>query len=764
MQAFISNSKEIVVISKEKIDYSKVDIKIKDGSDYIEFTVSSVIKEFLSEEWYYSHSLELKKTLDITKKYIVTFGDNELETNVTKYYKSEEFRELYSYSGNDLGVTLKGSETIFKVWTPVATKVILKVFMDDKTSEFKSYEMTKGELGTFFYKHPESLKGKYYNFYVTCFGEINEAVDIYAKAVGTNGKRAMVVDLSETDPHGFREKYYGNTSSITDAIIYEMHIRDFSVDKNSGIKHKGQYLGFIERGTKNSFGQSTGLDHIIELGATHVHLLPCFDFASVDESLSNNSTYNWGYDPQNFNVPEGSYSSDPSNGITRIIELKEAIEALHNVGLGVIMDVVYNHTYDTKTSNHEKFVPGYYFRSDSLGNLTNGSGCGNELATERYMVRKHIIDSLVYWAKEYCIDGFRFDLMGVYDTTTVNLIRSALDKINPNIIMYGEGWCGGNTPLPEERRAVKLNAEDTNTRVAYFSDDIRDAIKGNVFNAENPGFVNGGLNSLEDIKFGIVGSVKHKGIAIENVKYSKKFWALEPTQTVSYCSAHDNLTLYDKLLKTSPSASKEELLMMNKLAAFIVHISQGAIFYQGGEEFARTKHGDDNSYKSSDEVNKIDWDRKNEYIDLFQYYKGLAELRKSDGVFRLTTAKEINKRISFGECSEQFLTVNLKAKSSLYSNYIALVNAQSTEVVYDLDENTKYHLLVDCNQAGTKSLEIIENKVVVPAKTAMLLGKEQPFLNEIEIVKNNKNTIALATVAAVGTLVIGGLIRSKKSK
>ncbi len=764
MYAFISKLKEIILISKEKIDFNKVDIKIKDDSNEINIISNNILKEYLNEEWFFSHTLELDKALDITKQYLIEVGNEIVKTNLSQYYKTEEFKLLYSYSGNDLGVTLSEDETVFKVWSPVASKITLKVYCDDKTSEFESFDMQKGELGIFFYKHKLNLKGKYYNFDITCFGETKEAIDVYAKAVCSNGKRACVVDLKETDPYGFREEYYGNTSSITDAIIFEMHIRDFSIDINSGIKHNGKYLGFIERGTKNSFGQSTGIDHILELGATHVHLLPSFDFASVDESNDGSVQYNWGYDPQNFNVPEGSYSSDSSNGITRITEMKMAIEALHNAGIGVIMDVVYNHTYDTNASNHEKFVPGYYYRTDSLGNITNGSGCGNELATERYMVRKHIIDSLVYWAKEYCIDGFRFDLMGLYDIKTVNLIRAALDKVNPNIIMYGEGWTGGKTSLPEDNQAIKANAGDTNVRVAYFSDDMRDAIRGNVFIPDNPGFVNGGLNSLEDIKFGIVGSVKHKDVDISKVKYSKNFWAIEPTQTITYCSSHDNLTLYDKLSKTAPSADKDELIKMNKLAAFLVHISQGAIFYQGGEAFARTKFGDENSYKSTDDINKIDWNRKNEFLDLFRYYKGLAELRKSDEVFRLTSAKEVNKRISFDKCSEQFFVVNFKAKSSNYSSYKAIVNAQSSEEILPLDENAKYHLLVNGENSGTQSLAVVENKIVIPAKTAILLAKEPHFVDELELVKKNKNTIILASVATLGAIVVGGLIKHKKSK
>ncbi len=764
MYAFIFKKNEVVILNEKVMDLNTGNVKITDGTTEIEISEINVIKEFVETEMWNRHTVTLKSNLDITKKYKAVVAGTELELDIKQYYKTEEFKNLYSYTGYDLGCTLTENETVFKVWTPTATKVVLKVYENDTTTTFESFELQQGEHGIFYYKHTSSLEGKYYNFDVTCFGETREAVDIYAKAVGTNGLRAVVVNLKNTDPENFRVNDFANPASITDAIIYEVHVRDLSMDENSNIKNKGKFLGFTERGTKNSFGQTTGIDHIVELGATHVHLLPSFDYKSIDESKLEENDFNWGYDPQNYNVPEGSYSTDPSNGETRIREMKLAIQAMHKAGLGVIMDVVYNHTYDTAISNHEKFVPGYYYRADELGNMTDGSACSNETASERFMVRKHFIDSVVYWATEYKIDGFRFDLMGLHDVETMNQIRTALDKVNPNIIIYGEGWCGGPSPLKDEEKAVKANAPKTNVRIAYFSDDVRDGIKGDVFVDETPGFVNGGLKSLEDVKFGVVGSVKHSGVNIEDVKYSDEFWANEPTQTITYCSAHDNLTLFDKFIKTSPSASDEELVQMNKMAAFITHISQGAVFYQAGEEMARTKGGDENSYKSPDSVNKIDWDRKNQYLGLFEYYKGLGKLRKSDGVFRLTDAKEVNKRISFGKCNDQFLVVNYKAKNNEYCEYVALVNAQDVEETYNFEDSAEYVVLVDGNSAGTTPLRTLSANVTVPPRTAMLLAKGPSAENKISKLINNKKTIGLVALAAVavGAVVVGGIRRKIK--
>ncbi len=769
MYAYIVNKKRISFLTDEKLDLDKINLKLVLGEQELLFKNIEEIKCFIKGNHYYKYSFVLLNDIDITKVYKVKCGEKLTNVDIKQYYKTEEFKTLYHYDGDDLGVTYSQDTTSFKVWSPVASKITLKIFNDDKTSEFNAFNMEKAEKGIFEYIIEENLDGKYYTFEIECFGKISEAVDVYAKAVGTNGLRGMIINLQDTNPVGFSKHNFKNPKSITDAIIYELHVRDLSMDKNSGIKNKGKFLGLTERGTFNGYGLNTGIDHIVELGATHVHLLPSFDYKSIDESDLDKNEFNWGYDPQNYNTPEGSYSTNPEDGRVRIREMKKAIFSMHDVGLGVIMDVVYNHTYDTNISNHEKFVPGYYYRCDDLGNLTNGSACGNETASERSMVRKHFIDSLVYWALEYKIDGFRFDLMGLHDVTTMNEIRSALDKVNKDIIIYGEGWCGGETPLPEDERALKKNAPKTSKRIAYFSDDIRDAVKGDVFVDETPGFVNGGFNSIEDLKFGIVGSVNHKEVDIKNVKYSNEFWAIEPTQTVSYVSAHDNLTLYDKFIKTCPNASKDELVQMNKMAAFITHISQGALFFQAGEEFARTKNGDENSYKSPDSVNKIDWNRKSEYLNLFCYYKGLIELRKSDKVFRLNKASEVNKCVSFGECSEQFLTVNYKCKNSKYSKYTAYVNASDNKKVIKFEQKEFYDVLVNGERAGAEPIETISKELSIPPKTAVLIAKKATSFTEksLKTIKENEKKALIiggSFVTVVAISAISAIVKHKKKK
>ncbi len=762
MYTFIYSRNEIVILSKDVIDLKNVSLKILNKDSQLEILEIIVLREFLNGEWYNRYSVKLTQRVDITKIYTLILDEVSYVVDHKQYYKTNEFKKLYSYTGNDLGVTLFENQTLFKIWSPVATKVTVKLYVDDKTEIYDWYELEKGEKGVFFYRHPQNLKNKFYNFEIEVFESKNEVVDLFAKSVSSNGTRGFIVDLNDTNPKEFNAHYFDNCDFITDCIIYETHIRDLTMHSSSGVQNKGKFVGLAERNTRNSFGQKTGIDHIVELGATHVHLLPIYDFATIDENDETNTQYNWGYDPLNYNTPKGSYSLNAKDGITRIKELKTAIMALHEVNLGVVLDVVYNHTYSLENSNFEKTVPGYYYRCDSFGKYTNGSGCGNEVASERYMVRKFIIDSVVYWIKEYKVDGFRFDLMGLIDTKTMNYIRSALDNINPNIIMYGEGWSGGESALSTERQSLKENAYKTNVRVGYFSDDIRDGIKGNVFEHELSGFVNGDINSLEDVKFGIVGGIEHKGINIDKVNKSKDFWAVEPTQVVSYVSAHDNLTLYDKLKTTCKSETEDEIIKMNKLSAFILSISQGAMFLQSGEEFARSKNFDDNSYKSSDEVNSIKWDEKHKNRDLFNYYKGLIALRKSDEVFRLVNSKDVRKRISFGECAPQFLVVKFKPMNYKYSRYVAIVNARSTEVNYMFEDDGLYRLLVDGQNSGTEMLSFVEQSVVVPPKTALFYAKESELAKKVVFTKKHKKNIGIVAGAVTTIIAVRKIIKKLK--
>lgn len=563
---------------------------------------------------------------------------------LTAIYQSKAFEQRFSYTGGDLGAVYTPSQTTWKVWSPVADQIVLKLYATGSDEE-------KGarSLGSF---HMDALKkagvwgltlvgdyrNVYYTYEVTALGKTYETADVYAKAAGVNGQRSMVVDLTKTNPEGWYADSYHFDKPSTQAIIWEVHVRDFSYAENSGMKNKGRFLAFTETGTtvNNDGIHPTGVDYLKQLGITHVHLLPVADYATVDESKPEKEQFNWGYDPLNYNVPEGSYSTNPFDGNVRIREMKEMVLALHRAGIGVIMDVVYNHTYYTEESWFEKTVPYYYHRTMPDGTFGNASGCGNETASERSMVRRYIIDSLKYWATEYHIDGFRFDLMGVHDVDTMNEIRRELDKLphGQTLLTYGEPWSALPTCMPEPfQPANKGNADKMSRRIAIFNDETRDCIKGSTFDVRHAGFVNGGRGLEDELEWAIRA---HCG-SEERLK--------APTQTITYVSAHDNYTLWDKITHTvmgdgSGYDSPELIrLAVNKMAAAIVLTSQGIPFFQAGEEFGRTKYGDHNSYASSSRINALDWNRTIVFEELLNYYKGLIRIRKSFSPFTEKTER-----------------------------------------------------------------------------------------------------------------------------
>jgi len=630
-----------------------------------------------------------------------------------------EANNYTSYTGK-LGALYTTDETIFRLWAPTASKAYLNLYPDGDASKCeKKLEMTQIGNGAWEKTEHGNLDGVYYTYSVIIDGIENEAVDPYAKAAGVNGKRGMVVNLVLTNPDDWENDVSPSFSHPVDAILYELHIRDFSIDKNSGMENKGKYLAFTETGTISNEGLKTGVEHLAELGITHVHLLPSFDYCSVDERYPHKS-YNWGYDPGNYNLPEGSYSTDPYNGHVRIKEFKQMIKNLHKNGLRVVMDVVYNHTGTTIESNFNKLVPGYYYRMDENGDFSDGAACDNETASERSMVRKFMVDSVVYWATEYNIDGFRFDLMGLHDIETMNAIRYALDEIDPSILLYGEGWTGGPTPLPEKRQALKKNTHMLDKRIAAFSDDIRDGIKGHVFKHKEPGFVNGNFKRKTDVMFGVAASCYHPQVDYQKLFYSKEPWAKEPSQTVTYASAHDNLTLWDKLKATCPKQSEAEYIKMNKLSALLVLTSQGISFIHAGEELARTKNGIDNSFISPDEINKLDWKRKKEYKSLFEYYKGLIALRKSQPLFRLQTAGEIEKSITFLPSDPHLLIYTINNSNQ---TLLVAVNADINACTITLPESG-WNVLVNGECAGTTVIGRIDDTTLyMPPQTGFVLEK-----------------------------------------
>lgn len=564
------------------------------------------------------------------------------------------------YTGADLGLSYSAKQSVFKIWSPPAEQAQLLFYKDGVGGEaIGTYEMMKGGNGLWHVTVRDISEGSFYVFRVKINGKwLNEVPDPYAKAVGVNGKRAVVINLKKTNPErwdmdkspdfstGFSTKIA--VGNATDAIIYELHVRDASIAANSGIKNKGKFLGLTETGTKNPDGLSTGLDHLKELGVTHIHLLPSYDFYSVDESRTDKPQYNWGYDPLNYNVPEGSYSTNAVDGATRIKEFKKLIQTFHQNGLRVVMDVVYNHTVLTGDSYFNQLVPGYYYRQTKDGKLSNATACGNETASERVMMRKFMLESMLYWVKEYHVDGFRLDLMGVHDIKTLNIISKELHKIKPDILIYGEGWTAGASPLADSLRGLKKYANKLD-RIAVFSDDIRDGIKGSVFEHDDKGFASGKPGMEESIKFGIVAACKHPQVNYKKVNYSKVPYAAQPWNTITYCECHDNHVLWDKLAISAKDATENDRKEMHKLALSIVLTSQGISFLHAGTEFLRSKKGVENSFDSPDSINAIDWSLKTKNIDVFKYVQALIKMRKEHPAFRMTNAHQIANLIRFNE-------------------------------------------------------------------------------------------------------------------
>ena len=632
------------------------------------------------------------------------------------------------YTGNDLGAVYSPKMTRFKVWAPEAESVKLNLYKQGEGDNLiEQHIMKKSANGTYVFEKQGDCNGIYYTYTVVNHGEEQEAVDPYTKAAGVNGQRGMVINLAKTNPQGFEMDGYRNPEHITDAIIYEGSVRDFTMDESSGVFHNGKFLGLTEANTTNHFGEATALDYISGLGVTHVQILPAFDFETVDEK-NQKAQYKWGYDPDNYNVPEGSYAVSPYDGAVRIQEMKQMVLALHSRGIGVIMDVVFNHTYRRDDSNLQKIVPGYYYRSDETG-YTNGSGCGNEVASDRPMVQKLIVDSLIYWAKEYHIDGFRFDLMGVLDIDTMNVIAERLKEIRPDIYLYGEGWNGGPSSLAEEKRAFKASAKKM-PGIGMFNDDIRDTIKGSVFYDDHLGFVNGGTHLENALRYGITGAVAHPQVDYD--AYGSKPWAKEPGQSINYVSCHDNYTLWDKLSVSCPEASEEKKKAMNRLCAAIVFTSQGVPFIQAGEEFLRSKPLPEkkgfaeNSYNMPDAVNSIKWDNIHEYPDMIAYYKGLMALRKAHPVFRMQSEAEMTQNLCFlSDTPENVVAYLLKGKGAddTPENILVIFNGNDEEILYNLPEG-KWKILVDDKTAGADGKKNISEKTDVEPLSALVLEKE----------------------------------------
>lgn len=560
-------------------------------------------------------------------------------------------------------MTYTPEQTVFKLNAPV--RPVLRLYNAGTGGKLvKTVKLRSAGKNLWAATVKGDLKGRFYTFDM---GK-GQTPGVFAKAVGVNGARGAVIDMASTNPQGWETDRRPATKSPADLVVYEMHHRDFSIDASSGLQHKGKFLALTEPGA---------IAHLKELGVNAIHILPSFDYASVDESHLERPQYNWGYDPLNYNVPEGSYSTDPYTPAVRIREFKQMVQALHKAGIRVILDVVYNHTFDLKGSNFERTYPGYYYRYKADGTPSDGSGCGNETASEQPLMRRFMIESVKYWINEYHIDGFRFDLMGIHDIETMRQIRAEVNKIDPTIFIYGEGWSAGTCAYPQEKLAMKANMKQL-PGIAAFSDEMRDALRGPFSDDSKGGFLARVPGTEESLKFGIVGGVAHPQVDMSKVNYSKEVWANEPTQMVAYVSCHDDMCLTDRLRASIPGISTDELVRLDLLAQTAVFTSQGVPFILAGEEMLRDKKGVHNSFNAPDSINHLDWSNLKKYPQVFDYYKGLIRLRKAHPAFRLGKAGLVRDNLRFlsapAHCVAYCIS-NRNVPGEEWNNTIVILNA-----------------------------------------------------------------------------------------
>lgn len=732
-------------ITEAQYDYDKATVSVKTlkplsnpeaglklvGAGNSEIEVSKIEENEGSYVLTLNESLDLKDLSDTKVQLTEDTKQYGYSINCDNAYASDKFEKDYTYDGDDLGATYSEESTTFKVWAPTAKEVEVQLYAtgsDDETGAktLGTYSMTggsKNDKGVWTVTVPKDLNKIYYTYKVTVNGETIEAVDPYARTTGVNGKRGMVIDLNSTNPKSGWNEIEDQPESYTDATIYELHVRDFSIDASSGIENKGKFLALTEEGTTVNGvkgNPSTGLDYLKEMGITHLHLLPIYDYGSVDETKCD--TFNWGYDPVNYNTPEGSYSTNPYNGEVRVKEMKEMVDTLHKNNIGVIMDVVYNHVYNADEFSFNQIVPGYFSRVNS-----NASGCGNDTASERAMVRKFIVDSVVYWAEEYHLDGFRFDLVGLLDTETINKIVTEVHKIRPDIIFYGEGWdMDWTNKEPGTEMAKQGNASKT-PGFAYFSDSMRNLLGGN--NGNSLGFVSGA--DYENMENDLV-----------NNFMAKPWWTNNPSQVVQYASCHDNYTLVDKLVKsTGASGVTPDIIKMNNLAASIYMTSQGIPFIHAGEEMLREKIEADgsrceNSYNASDAVNSIKWDKllNETYAKNSEYYQGLIAFRKAHPALSLSTSAGVgskvveinteNRLVSFRIDGGVNQSVGEDGLENEAESIFLIFNANNDAKTVDLPEGS-WRVYINATNAGTTPLsDAISGTVEVPAISAMVLVKD----------------------------------------
>lgn len=651
-----------------------------------------------------------------------------------------QYLEEHTYDGNDLGLTYSKESSLFKVWSPLAENVQLNIYKTGVIEEDSLLENIplESKNGVWQIVVNRDLNGYFYTYCFTHGDKETESPDLYSKAVGVNGDRTAILDLANTNPETWEEDTHVMQPKITDAVIWETHVADFSSDPNSGISsaHQGKYLAFTE--TNSSLYDAgefpTGMNYLKTLGVNYVHLLPVFDFDNDERD----SHYNWGYDPKNYMVPEGIYSTNPADPIARIKEFKQMIQSIHHSGMGVVLDVVYNHTFETENSWFQITVPDYYYRQDKHGGFANGSGCGNETGSERKMMRKYMVESILYWAQEYHLDGFRFDLMGLHDVDTMNAIRHALNEAGlEHVILYGEPWNAGSVAIYEPNKpADKYHIQDFAEGIAVFNDEFRDSISGPVFENYKGAFLQG-ANGHEDSSYSdsdlISAIVANTQADVGRFRLpEEKAWARSPQQIVTYSSAHDNLSLYDKLIASichdADYTRHEDLIQLSKLQAALLCTSQGALFMQAGEEFARTKYGNENSYKSSIAINRLDWTRAQENEDLVDYYKGMFAIRNAYPPLRDWTTKTADHTV-FSQLPENLLAYtipNVVEKNPKWKIMAVVANTNCKPVHLDLRADVslpeEWTILANSQQAGLTSLGKIKgSQVIVNPKDVLVL-------------------------------------------
>lgn len=641
-----------------------------------------------------------------------------------------EYDRYPVYEGDDLELRYAPERSVFTLWAPTAEQVQLSLYAAGEGGEAEErIEMQAADRGTWRVTVERDLKGKFYTFRIRTGEEwLAETPGIWARAVGVNGDRAAVIDLRETDPEGWDDDPRPEQKMYSDAVLYELHHRDFSIAPDSGVEHKGKFLALTETGTRSPEGQATGLDHLRELGVTYIHILPSFDYSTVDETRLGDNTYNWGYDPKNYNVPEGSYSTDPGDPAVRIREFKQMVRSLHRNGMRVVLDVVYNHTATVEGSAFTLTAPGYFYRHNPDGSYSDASGCGNETASEREMVRRYIVESVKYWAREYHIDGFRFDLMGIHDIETMNRVRRELSQIDPTIFIYGEGWLAADSPLPPEQRAVRDNVGQMEG-IAVFCDDFRDGVRGSTFDEHAAGYASGNIEGhVEAVKFGVVGATEHPQVDYNGLLYSSLPYAAAPSQAVNFVASHDGYTVVDKLrLSVDGDRAEEEITAMHKLVHAILLTAQGVPFIRGGEELMQDKQGVSNSFRSPDAVNRIDWSLKARNRAVFDYIKDLIALRRAHPAFRIPTREGVQQALRFldtGDSGVIAFTLGEYANGDAWREILVAYNGNRAEAEFEAPEADWRVASRDGRVDAAGSEHLSGGKIPLAASSAMILFRE----------------------------------------